>query len=110
MRDMILTGGYNVYPTEIENAISALPEVEEVAVVGIPDERWGETIKAVVVVSPGSTLDADAVLAACRARLADYKKPRSIEFVDALPKTGSGKIMRRQIRDAHWAGRERSVG
>ena len=109
-RDMIVSGGYNVYPAEVENAISALVEVAEVAVVGVPDERWGEAVKAVVVARPGVELSEAEVVAACDARLATYKKPRSVDFVAELPKTGSGKIMRRRIRDRYWDGRERSVG
>ncbi|MEA2366367.1 MAG: hypothetical protein QOI32_1879 [Thermoleophilaceae bacterium] len=106
-RDMIVTGGYNVYPTEVENAIAALPAVQEVAVIGVPDERWGEAVKAVVVRRDGSELDVDAVVAACRERLASYKKPSSVDFVDELPKTGSGKIMRRKLRDRYWTGERR---
>jgi long-chain acyl-CoA synthetase len=109
-RDMIITGGYNVYPTEVENAIAALPHVQEVAVIGAPDERWGESVVAVVVVRPGFSLDEAAVVGACLERLADYKKPRRIEFVSELPRTGSGKIMRRLIRDRYWAGHARRVG
>jgi acyl-CoA synthetase (AMP-forming)/AMP-acid ligase II len=109
-RDMIVSGGYNVYPAEVENAISALVEVQEVAVVGVPDERWGEAVKAVVVVRPGEELSADDVVEACARRVAPYKKPRSVDFVAELPKTGSGKIMRRRVRDRYWDGRERSVG
>ncbi|TQM11068.1 AMP-binding protein [Pseudonocardia kunmingensis] len=109
-RDMIVTGGYNVYPTEVENAISALPDVHEVAVVGAPDEQWGEAVVAVVVPRPGAALTAEDVVAACLARLATYKKPRAVEFVEELPRTGSGKIMRRQLRERLWAGRDRHVG
>jgi acyl-CoA synthetase (AMP-forming)/AMP-acid ligase II len=109
-RDMIVSGGYNIYPAEVENAISGLAAVQEVAVVGVPDERWGEAVKAVVVVRPGEALDEEEVVAACTERLAGYKKPRSVEFVAELPKTGSGKIMRRRVRDRYWSGRERRVG
>ncbi|MEZ5078285.1 MAG: AMP-binding protein [Solirubrobacterales bacterium] len=109
-RDMIVSGGYNIYPAEVENAISILTAVQEVAVVGVPDEQWGEAVTAVVVLRPGEALDEDAVVAACTSRLAGYKKPRSVEFVDELPKTGSGKIMRRRVRDRYWGGRERRVG
>jgi long-chain acyl-CoA synthetase len=109
-RDMIVSGGYNVYPAEVENAISVLVEVAEVAVVGVPDERWGEAVKAVVVVRPGQELSEAAVVDACTSRLAAYKKPRSVDFLEELPKTGSGKIMRRRVRDRYWDGRERSVG
>jgi long-chain acyl-CoA synthetase len=109
-RDMIITGGYNVYPTEVENAIASLPAVQEVAVVGVPDDRWGEAIVAVVVRRPGRALAEDDVVGACRERLAGFKKPRAVEFVDELPKTGSGKVMRRAIRDRYRADRERPVG
>jgi long-chain acyl-CoA synthetase len=109
-RDMIVTGGFNVYPTEVENAIAALPAVQEVAVVGVPDDRWGESIHAVVVPRADMPLAREDVVGACTARLADFKKPRSIEFADELPKTGSGKVMRRAIRDRYWADKDRGVG
>jgi acyl-CoA synthetase (AMP-forming)/AMP-acid ligase II len=109
-RDMIITGGYNVYPAEVENAIARLEAVQEVAVVGAPDDQWGESVTAVVVARPGMTVSEEEVIAACTERLASYKKPRAVEFVDELPKTGSGKLMRRRVRDRYWAGRARSVG
>lgn len=109
-KDMVVTGGYNVYPNEIENVVSTLEAVQEVAVVGVPDERWGETLQAVVVVRPGYELVEEEVIAVCSDNLAGYKKPRSVEFVDELPKTGSGKIMRRVLRDRYWEGQERQVG
>ncbi|NMH96632.1 class I adenylate-forming enzyme family protein [Pseudonocardia acidicola] len=109
-KDMVVTGGFNVYPTEVENVVSTLPAVAEVAVVGVPDETWGEALKAVVVVREGYFLTADEVVAACGQSLAGYKKPRSVEFVDELPKTGSGKIMRRSLRDRYWKGSDRRVG
>jgi acyl-CoA synthetase (AMP-forming)/AMP-acid ligase II len=109
-RDMIVTGGYNVYPAEVENAIAALEEVQEVAVVGVPDDRWGESVKAVVVPRPGMRLTETDIVECCTQRLAGYKKPRSVDFVDELPKTGSGKLMRRKVREPYWEGRERSVG
>lgn len=108
--DMIVTGGYNVYPTEVENIISTLNEVDEVAVVGVPDMRWGEAIKAIVVLRKGSRLTEEDIISACARRLAGYKKPRSVEFVSELPKTSSGKIKRRQLRDGYWADSDRSVG
>lgn len=108
--DMIVTGGYNVYPAEIENAISTLEEVQEVAVVGVPDQRWGESIKAVVVLRPGASLTEQDIVESCTQRLAGYKKPRSVDFVEMLPKTGSGKLMRRKVREPFWAGHSRSVG
>jgi long-chain acyl-CoA synthetase len=109
-KDMVVTGGYNVYPTELENVISALPGVAEVAVVGAPDEEWGEAVTAVVARRPGAAVTADDVVTACRGALAGYKRPRRVMFVDELPKTGSGKILRRTLRDQLWAGRDRRVG
>ncbi|MEV4596658.1 AMP-binding protein [Amycolatopsis sp. NPDC049253] len=109
-KDMVVTGGFNVYPTEIENVVSTVAGVAEVAVVGVPDETWGEALKAIVVVRGGFTVTADEVIAVCAEHLAGYKKPRSVEFVDELPKTGSGKIMRRRLRDRYWAGSDRKVG
>lgn len=109
-KDMVITGGFNVYPTEIENVVSTLPAVSEVAVVGVPDELWGESLKAIVVVREGHTLTEDQVIAVCAGHLAGYKKPRTVEFVAELPKTGSGKIMRRALRERYWADSERRVG
>ncbi|MFF0488630.1 AMP-binding protein [Nocardia sp. NPDC004068] len=108
-KDMIVSGGFNVYPTEVENAIYTLPGVSEVAVVGIPDERWGETVHAVIAVRDGYEVTAEQVDAACLAAIAAYKRPRSVEFVAELPKTGTGKILRRELRQRFWTGRDRSV-
>ncbi|MDQ0381157.1 class I adenylate-forming enzyme family protein [Amycolatopsis thermophila] len=109
-KDMIVSGGFNVFPGEIENAISALEGVAEVAVIGVPDERWGETIKAVISVREGHRVTAEDVDRICRERIASYKRPRSVEFVEALPKTGTGKIQRSELRRRHWAGADRRVG
>lgn len=109
-KDMIVSGGYNVYPSEVENVIATLQSVLEVAVVGTPDEKWGETITAVVVPRPSHSLSAEDVVDVCAANLARFKMPRSVVFVDELPKTGSGKVQRRKIRDPYWAGRERRIG
>lgn len=109
-KDMIVSGGFNIFPSEIENAISNLRAVKEVAVIGVPHERWGESVHAVIALHDGATLTEDEVTAACRERLASYKTPRSIEFIAEIPKTGTGKVMRRELRDAAWAGRERRVG
>jgi len=99
MRDMIITGGENVYSTEVEHALYEIPGVREVAVIGAPDERWGEVVTAVVAVAPDVSLTAEDLLAHCHGRLADFKIPRRIEFMESLPKTGTGKIAKRVIRD-----------
>jgi len=108
-KDMIISGGFNVYPREIENLISTLPQVAEVAVVGAPSERWGEELVAVVVLHDGHELTEQDVNAHCRASIAGYKLPKRTIFVGELPKTATGKINKRQIRDAMWAGHNRRV-
>ena len=96
--DMIISGGVNIYPAEIEAVLSAHPAVADVAVVGVPDERWGESVKAVVELRPGASATAEELIAFCDERLAGYKKPRSVDFVDALPRNPAGKLLKTQIR------------
>ncbi len=108
-KDMIISGGMNIYPAEIEAALEAHPDVYEAAVFGIPSDDWGETVHAVVVRRPGSDLDDDAVREHARAHLAGYKVPRSISWMDELPKTGSGKILKRELRQPFWAERTGNV-
>jgi acyl-CoA synthetase (AMP-forming)/AMP-acid ligase II len=114
IKDMIVSGGENVYPAEVENALLAHPAVADAAVIGVPDDRWGETVKAVVVRAPGSSLDDEAltadILAAARERLAHYKCPTSIDFCDELPRTPSGKVLKRDLRAPYWTDRERNIG
>src|SRR5713101_8400971 len=110
LKDMIVTGGENVYSGEVEAVIYTHPAVREVAVFGIPDPKWGEIVKAVVVLKPGKTLTAEELIAYCRRSLANFKVPRSIQFSQTeLPKSGSGKILKRLLRDAAWASQERAV-
>jgi acyl-CoA synthetase (AMP-forming)/AMP-acid ligase II len=110
LKDVIVSGGENVYSREVEDALSEHPGVLEVAVIGIPSARWGEAVHGVVVPRPGARLDPDELLASCRGRLAGYKLPKSVEVVDDLPKNASGKILKREIRDAYWRETERAVG
>lgn len=109
IKDMIITGAENVYPAEVESVLYGHPDVADVAVIGVPHDKWGETVKAVVVARPGADKDAAAIIAWARGKMAVYKCPTSIDFVDALPRNPSGKILRRQLREPHWAGRERRV-
>jgi len=109
IKDMIITGGENVYPAEVESAIYGHPDIADVAVIGIPDDRWGEAIKAVIVRRPGANLDADQVIAFARDRIAGFKCPKSVDFIDALPRNPAGKILRRTLRAPYWEGRERQV-
>jgi fatty-acyl-CoA synthase/long-chain acyl-CoA synthetase len=101
-KDMIISGGMNVYPAEIEAALEAHPDIYEAAVFGIPSEDWGELVHAVIVKHPGSDLDDAGVVAHARAHLASYKLPRSIAWADELPKTGSGKVLKRDLRKPYW--------
>ena len=110
IKDMIITGGENVYPAEVENAVHGHPHVAEVAVIGVPDETWGESVKAIVVPNPGVTPDAADIIAFARSRIAHFKAPRSVDFLATpLPRSASGKILRRQLREPYWAGKDRRV-
>lgn len=97
-KDMIITGGENVYSSEVENALATRPAVASVAVIGIPHEQWGEQVHAVVVPVPGASVAAEELIAHCRARIAMYKAPRSVEFRDALPVSSAGKILKVRLR------------
>ncbi len=97
-KDMVVTGGLNVYPREIERVIAALPDVHDVAVIGTPSREWGESLHAFVVQRPGMAIDADAIIAACRAQLAGYKVPRQISFIDELPRNVGGKVLKTVLR------------
>jgi acyl-CoA synthetase (AMP-forming)/AMP-acid ligase II len=108
-KDMIVSGGVNIYPAEVESAIYGHPDVAEVAVIGVPDDKWGEAVKAMVVARPGSTPDAKALLDFTRERIAGYKVPKSVDFVDTLPRNASGKLLKTELRKPFWAGRERQV-
>jgi fatty-acyl-CoA synthase len=99
-KDMYISGGENVYPAEVENVLYQLDAVAEAAVIGIPDERWGEVGKAVLVLKPGAMLTPDDVIGHCTTQLAKYKVPTTVEFIDALPRTASGKVLKRELRDS----------
>jgi acyl-CoA synthetase (AMP-forming)/AMP-acid ligase II len=108
-KDMIITGGENVYPREIEEVMLTHPAVREVAVFGIPDPKWGEAIKAVVALFPGRQASTEELISFCRDNLAAYKKPKSVDFTDALPKNNYGKILKRVLRDPYWKDKDRKI-
>jgi len=111
LKDMIVTGGENVYSGEVEAVIYQHPAVKEVAVFGIPDPKWGELVMASVVLKPGLALSADELISFCRQSLANYKVPRRVEFSETeLPKNGSGKILKKNLRERFWADQTRAVG
>jgi len=109
IKDMIISGGENIYPAEVESAICDHPDVAEVAVVGVPDDIWGEAVKAVVVMKQGKQASASDIINFTRERIAGFKTPKTVDFIEALPRNASGKILRRHLRDPHWAGKDRQV-
>ncbi|HVE28277.1 MAG TPA: long-chain-fatty-acid--CoA ligase [Sporichthya sp.] len=109
VKDMIITGGENVYCPEVERVLSEHPDVAEVAVIGVPDDRWGESVKAVVVAKPDHSVDPDAVIAYARERLAHFKAPRTVDVVAELPRNGAGKILKTALRKPYWEGQSRQV-
>ena len=109
VKDMIVTGGENVYPAEVENALFGHPAIVDAAVIGVPDDAWGEAVKAIVVLKPGAPRDAADIIAWTRGRIANFKAPKSVDFVDAIPRNLSGKILRRELREPYWKGRDRRV-
>ena len=109
-KDMIISGGNNVYPREVEEIIIQHPAVANVCVVGIPDPYWGEAVHAVVVRETGGDVSAQDIIAHCAKHLAGYKKPKAVDFVDALPVSGYGKILRREVRERYWQGQEARIG
>ncbi len=109
-KDMIVTGGFNVFSAEVEKCLNAHPSVQDCAVFGVPDERWGEAVKAAVQLKPGAEVSDDELIAFCKEFLGGVKSPKSIDFVAALPRSPVGKVLKRQLWDAYWAGRDRRVG
>jgi long-chain acyl-CoA synthetase len=109
IKDMIVSGGENIYPAEVENVLLSHASVVDAAVIGVPDERWGETVKAIVVLAPDSDVQEAALIAHCRANLAHYKCPTSVDTTDALPRNPSGKILKRELRAPYWAQQDRAI-
>ena len=109
IKDMIVSGGENIYPAELESVLMDHPDVADVAVIGVPDEKWGETVRAIVVRRPGSELTGDELIEWSRSRLAGYKRPRGVDFTDTIPRNPSGKILKRELREAFWRDHARQV-
>jgi long-chain acyl-CoA synthetase len=113
IKDMIVTGGENVYPAEVENALLAVPGIVDAAVIGVPDGTWGEAVKAIVVLAAGESPESvtePTIIDSCHDRLAGYKCPKSVDYAATLPRNPSGKILKRELRQPYWRGRERNVG
>jgi acyl-CoA synthetase (AMP-forming)/AMP-acid ligase II len=110
VKDMIVSGGENIYPREVEDVLFQHPAVADVAVIGVPDEHWGEAVKALVVLRPGTSATAQELIDFCLGKLGRYKRPRSVDFVTVLPRNPSGKVLKRVLREPYWAGRARKIG
>jgi acyl-CoA synthetase (AMP-forming)/AMP-acid ligase II len=108
--DLIVSGALNVYPSEVERVLQTHPAIYECAVVGVPSEKWGEEVKAVVVLNVGATVTAEELIAHCGTQLAGFKKPKTVDFVEKLPRNLTGKILRREIRETYWSQQERNIG
>ena len=110
LKEMIISGGENIYPAEVENVIASHPAVADVAVIGVPDSKWGEAVKACVVLKPGAIAGADEIIAFTRGQLAHYKCPKSVDFVATLPRNLSGKLLKRILREPYWQDQGRAIG
>ena len=108
-RDVIISGAFNIYPKEIEDVIAAHPKVKEAAVIGVPDEKWGEAVKAVVVPKAGEAVTEQEIIDHCRDRMAGFKKPKSVDVVDELPRNPYGKVLKTVLRERYWKGYERRI-
>jgi acyl-CoA synthetase (AMP-forming)/AMP-acid ligase II len=108
-RDMIITGGENVHSVEVENELYSHPAVLEAAVIGVPDEKWGEAVKAVIVLKEGQQATEEEIIQFCKERMAHFKAPKSVDFVPSMPRTGSAKIAKVALRDEYWAGMAKRV-
>ena len=110
LRDMIVSGAENVYPAEVEQVLFEHDAVADAAVIGVPDEQWGEAVKACVVVKAGADVDEAELVAFCKARIAGFKVPKSVDFMDTLPRNASMKVLKHELRAPYWQGRDRAVG
>jgi acyl-CoA synthetase (AMP-forming)/AMP-acid ligase II len=109
IKDMIVSGGENIYPAEVENALMQHPAVADGAVIGVPDEQWGESVKACVVLKPNSSVTPEEIIQFMRARIAHFKCPKSVDFVESIPRNPTGKILKRVLREPYWKGKDRRV-
>lgn len=108
-RDLIISGGFNVYPSEVEQVIWSHPAVQDCAVIGVPDDRWGEAVKAVIQLKPGQQVDAEEIVTICKARVGSIKAPKTVEFWPDLPRSAVGKVLKREIRDRFWSAQSRKI-
>jgi acyl-CoA synthetase (AMP-forming)/AMP-acid ligase II len=108
-KDMIISGGFNVYPSEVEQVLWGHPAVQDCAVIGVPDPQWGESVKAVVELNPGERVSAEELIALCKAKLGSVKAPKTVEFIESLPRSPVGKVLKKDLRASYWAGANRKI-
>lgn len=108
-KDMIISGGENIYAKEVEDVLSAHPAVAEAVVIGVPDDKWGEAVKGLVIRKRGAEVSEEELISFCKSRVASYKKPKSVEFMNAFPKSAAGKVLKRELRQKYWEGRDRKI-
>jgi acyl-CoA synthetase (AMP-forming)/AMP-acid ligase II len=108
-KDMIISGGFNVFPSEVEQVLWGHPAVQDCAVIGVPDEKWGEAVKAVVELKPGATASAEELIELAKQKLGGVKAPKSVDFVDLLPRSPVGKVLKKTLREPYWADRDRKI-
>jgi acyl-CoA synthetase (AMP-forming)/AMP-acid ligase II len=108
-KDMIITGGFNVYPSQVEQVLWSHPAVQDCAVIGVPDEKWGEAVKAVVELNPGQTVSADELIALCKERLGSVMAPKSVDFIASLPRSLAGKVLKKDLRQQYWQQVQRKI-
>ena len=108
-KDMICSGGVNIYPMDIEEVLHSHPKVHESAVIGVPDDKWGEAVLAIVVPRQGQSLDQEEIIRYCKDNMASYQAPKLVQFVDELPRNPSGKVLKRELREPYWEGRESRI-
>jgi len=108
-KDMIISGGFNVYPSEVEQVLWSHPAVQDCAVIGVPDDKWGEAVKAVVQIRSGHAVTAEGLLEFCRDALGGVKAPKSVEFIEQLPRSAAGKVSKKELREKYWRGLGRRI-
>jgi acyl-CoA synthetase (AMP-forming)/AMP-acid ligase II len=108
-KDMIISGGFNVFPNEVEQVVTQYPDVQECAVIGVPDAKWGESVKAIVQLKPGTEIDQQALIEFSKEKLGSVKAPKSIDFVTDLPRSPVGKVLKTELRKRYWQGQSRAV-